>query len=787
MIQILGRTLVLTTASTSYVMHADEAGNLRHLYYGERLDVTEETVRALLPKIYNQNGCSIVADPTLPQVCLDDVCLEISSRGKGDHRDPFAEIVYPDGSRTSDFRFDNAVILDKKPGPEGLPSANVTADQESLLVTLRDRNGELRMELVYTPYEDCDCITRFTRLYNEGEEPVQIERLMSLQLDLEEAQLKITSFHGEWAREMNRFDTMLQAGKFVNASHTGFSSNQANPFVLYARPETGEEYGRCYATNLLYSGMHLESAEIGGYGKSRILTGICPDDFSWQLMGGGSFESPEAVMTCSMEGYGGISKNMHAFVREYIVRGFWQKKERPVLVNSWEAMYFDVKEAKILKLAKAAKEAGAELFVLDDGWFGKRDNDACSLGDWQDHTEKLPGGLARVSAKIHEMGLLFGIWVEPEMVSEDSDLYRAHPEWAVKIPGKDHAVGRNQMILDLSSEEVQGFLVETLSDVFTRSKADYVKWDMNRHMSDLYSQGLLASSQGEFAHRYMLGLYHVLMELTERFPQILFEGCASGGNRFDLGMLCYMPQIWASDNTDALSRSKIQNSYSYGYPQSVLGNHVSGCPNHQTLRTTPLETRFAIASAGVLGYELNLCELKKEELLQIKEQILLYKRWRKTLQYGNFYRLLPEYPSYYEKEAARFMIVAEGKEEAVCVTMQSQNLANFSHYQFKAKGLDLEREYTFTNLHQQLKYDVRRMGSLINTAAPIHIRQDSPVHHLVSKFYKLDGEVEEYRLSGRALCRAGVHLAPTFGGTGMNAGTGLYQDYDAKMYFINEV
>lgn len=337
-------------------------------------------------------------------------------------------------------------------------------------------------------------------------------------------------------------------------------------------------------------------------------------------------------------GFNQMSQRLHHFIWEHIIRGTWQKKERPILLNSWEASYFDISEKKLLKLAKEAKEVGIELFVMDDGWFGERMDDSSSLGDWEANTKKLPGGLKGLSDKIHGLGLQFGIWVEPEMVNVKSKLYVAHPDWTIEIPGQPHSEGRNQRILDLGRREVQDYIIESMSKVFSSADISYVKWDMNRTFSDYYSTALPPERQGEVAHRYVLGLYRCMKELMERFPEILFEGCAAGGNRFDLGILCYFPQIWGSDDTDALCRAEIEENYSYGYPLSAVSAHVSACPNHQTLRNTPLETRFQVACFGSFGYECNLCDMKKEEKEAMKEQIALYKKWRKVLQQGTFYR-----------------------------------------------------------------------------------------------------------------------------------------------------
>lgn len=784
MIQIKNRVFALNTEHTSYVFYADEKGNLIHLHYGEKVNLNG--IEAIIPQWINPNGCSIIADDDNPNLCLDDVCLEISTRGKGDMREPFVEIEYEDGSKTSDFRYEEYRIEKIKQQPKDLPGAYDDSQKaQSLIVVMSDRNSGVKLELVYSVFEACDCITKFARIINNDTSPIKILRLMSAQLDADSAEWKISSFHGDWAREMQRYDVLLQAGKFMNDSSTGFSSNKANPFIMFGNKLVQEEIGECYACNLLYSGNHREIIEVGSHAKMRMLTGISPDFFAWILESGEEFDSPEAVITFSSEGYQGISKSMHKFVREHIVRGEWKRKERPILLNSWEATYFDVREKKILRLAKAAADAGIELFVLDDGWFGKRNSDKESLGDWFDNKEKLPQGLKGLSNKIHELGLQFGIWVEPEMISEDSQLYRNHPDWAIQIPGKSHALGRNQMILDLTQTQIQDYIIDTMSDVFTRSNADYVKWDMNRHISDYYGQELTAQRQGEFAHRYIKGLYRVMQTLTERFPNILFEACASGGNRFDLGMLCYMPQIWASDCTDAVSRANIQNGYSYGYPQSVIGAHVSGCPNHQTLRITPLASRFAVASAGILGYECNLCDVNSEELQEIKEQIKLYKQWREVFQFGQLYRLHDTLQSTpFDTDVVRWNIVAENREKAVGIVLQGQSIANFSHRSFRTRGLDNEKQYVFAN--RLLKYDIHRMGDLINTMSPIHVKQDSFVHDMISKWIKLDGENEKFVISGSILNKVGVQLSQSYSGTGFGKNTALYQDFDARMFLISE-
>ena len=487
-------------------------------------------------------------------------------------------------------------------------------------------------------------------------------------------------------------------------------------------------------------------------------------------------------MTYSHEGFNGMSQHMHTFVREHIVRGQWKHKVRPVLLNSWEAAYFDINERKLLQLAKAGRDVGIELFVVDDGWFGTRDDDTQSLGEWEVNEKKLPNGIAGLCDKIKKLGMDFGIWVEPEMVNVKSKLYEAHPDWVLDIPGKPHSEGRNQRILDLTKEAVQEYIIDSMTRLFSGADISYVKWDMNRTFTDYFSNGLPANRQGEVAHRYVMGLYRCMKELTTRFPHILFEGCASGGNRFDLGILCYFPQIWASDDTDAVCRAEIQTGYSYGYPMSVVSAHVSGCPNHQTLRTTPLETRFAVASFGVCGYECNLCDLKKEEIDAVKVQIALYKQWREVLQTGAFYRGR----SFTDATTGitEWTCVSKDKSKAVGMIMQKMVAPNTQYEYYKAKGLDPEKQYHFYN--RELKYNVKEFGDLVNTVSPIHIKQDSLAHNLVARFVKMEGESEDYVIYGDALMYGGVKLKQSFGGTGYNEEVRYFQDFGSRMYFMEE-
>ncbi len=816
---------ILNTANTSYVFRIMDSGHLEHLYYGKKIRVTD-SLDGLVERQEFIAGNNNSYSPEYPYLTLNNLCLEASFEGKGDNREAFAVIENADGSRTSDFLFEAFEMDNEKIPLKTMPSSydlsgslqgnsSVDASQENnkenqknnhLRIVLCDRYNSLRMIIDYYIFENEDVITRSARLINEGSEAVTIKQFMSGQLDMPEAGYIMSTFNGAWAREMSRKDIPLIAGKHINSSYTGTSSSNANPFFMLSTPTTTEDTGIAYGFNLIYSGNHAEIAEVNEFGKTRLLWGINPRNFSWKLDSGEMFETPEAVMTFSDKGFNGMSCGLHNFVRNHVVRGKWAKKERPVLLNSWEAAYFDINENKLLKLAKAAKEVGIELFVMDDGWFGKRDNDTCSLGDWTPNPNKLPGGVKSLADKINKLGMQFGIWVEPEMVNVDSDLYRNHPDWAIQIPDRPHSEGRNQRILDLSRAEVQDYIIESMSKVFSSANIAYVKWDMNRTLTDIYSINL-NDRQGELTHRYMIGLYRCMKTLTEKFPEILFEGCSAGGNRFDLGILSYFPQIWGSDDTDAIVRAEIQTGYSYGYPQNCWGAHVSGVPNHQSLRVTPLATRFSVAAFGSLGYECNLVDISRDEIDQIKEQIKMYKQFRKVFQYGQIYRgrsftgvtsqaginhglssggysASGSVLTRNDNNITEWTVVAPDKSKAVGMIVQKMVVPNMAYQYYRAAGLDEDKYYHFYN--KEIKVNIKEFGDLVNTASPIHIKPDSVTQRVVSKFVKLDGEKENLKMFGSALMNAGVKLSPAYAGTGFNDKTRVFSDYSARIYYMEE-
>lgn len=774
MIERLGSRFLLHTNHTTYCFQVTPQGFLQHLHYGPRLDLGGGW-QALEPQVRHLPGNAAALDGA----ALEDMCLETSAPGLGDLRESFVTVQTAGGDTLTDFRFESAGILAGKPALEGLPSSYDEADRcQTLRVILAEQRHGLRLTLLYTTFDECDVITRSAQLTNGGNAPVTVLRLMSNQVDLDRQDMVFTTFNGAWAREFEPTDTPCGPGTLISGSRAGTSSNRANPFVILRERGAGEDYGGCYGFHLLYSGGHFACACGNAYGKLRFLHGIQPEGFSWLLESGGSFTAPEAAMTWGW-GLAGMSCHLHAFIREHILRGYWKYRQRPILVNSWESFYFRFTQRDLLRLARQGRDLGAELFVLDDGWFGKRDNDTCSLGDWTViHPKKLPRGLKALADEVRELGLQFGLWVEPEMVSEDSDLYRAHPDWILGRPGQ--AVGRNQYILDLGRPEVQEHLIETMTAVFSSADISYVKWDMNRIMTDTWSSALPPQRQGEVRHRYMLGLYRVLTALTERFPKVLFESCASGGNRMDPGMLCYMPQVWLSDNTDALCRCRIQWGASFGYPQAVMGAHVSGSPNHQTLRATSLDSRFHVAAFGLLGYECNLCELSSEEKTRVAGQIAFYKKYRDVLQFGRLYRLRGG-----ENGLWQLMAVSGDHGTALSLLLQQENRPNAPALRLLARGLSPKGIYRLTVRPTQL--DLRAFGGLVNMISPVHIRQGSLAESVAARAVELRSETEDLTASGGVLMTCGAYLKQGFSGTGYDQGTRVMGDCGSRLYLLERL
>lgn len=767
----------LSTHTTGYWFRVTPFGHLEHVYYGARLP-EDQPMEPLALKHTVPVGCSVTYDESDPTYCLDTLPLEWSGIGKGDYRDPPAEIRMPDGTFTADFRYRSHQIIDGCAPLEKLPTArDATGTCQTLKVILADESNQVTIDLYYTVFEQTDVITRRAVLTNRNEKPLTLRRMLSLMVDLPNDGFRLITFDGGWISEGNRHEHVLGPGVWVNGSRTGDSSNRHNPGFLLAAQGAREGTGNVYGFNLIYSGNHYGAVELTARELVRVSLGIHPHCFEWTLHTGECFETPEAVMSYSPDGFNGLSAHFHDFVNRHVVRGEWQGKERPILFNSWEACFFRLTRGKLLRLARKAKRLGVELFVLDDGWFAGRDDDTAGLGDYAVHRRKLPRGLPELSRQIHRMGMQFGLWFEPEMVNPNSELYRAHPECALVTPGKTPAMGRHQLVLDLCNPAVRDYIVDHVSHILDTCGVDYVKWDDNRHISDACSPCL--TDQGEFLHRYLLGLYEVLGRIFGPRPHILLESCSSGGNRFDLGMLCYSPQIWASDNTDPVERLRIQGGLSCLYPPSAMGAHVSEAPHQQTLRDTPLSTRFHVAAFGCLGYELELKNLSHVERREIRRQIAFYREHRKLLQYGRFLRGEDERPN-----QTVWHCVDEDACQGVSGFFQTRAEPGAPFDRLRLAGLCPTCRYRVSALPQSVS--IRRFGGLIRHLLPVSFKPDGAVLRWVNRLYSLPDGIDAFTAYGSALM-SGVQLQNQFIGTGYDARIRMWGDYGSTLYVVESL
>lgn len=676
-------TFHLRNANISYIMRLVRGEILMHVYFGKRLSEVRGDVlhrfTAVPEEGFDRN-----------EFRLDRLPQEYPACGYGDLRAGALTVRGEDGVDALALAYVRHTIQDGKPALNGLPATHDRTNRcKTLCVTMEDSRLGLECELYYTVFDDCDAIARHVVLHNTGRQTLTVDRVMSACVDFHSAQGQLLTLSGAWARERYMDWRPLSQGRQGVASARGASSAQSNPFMLLAERGAMEDSGEVYAFALVYSGNFTADVTVDQYGGARAMIGLNDEQFDWQLLPGDHFTTPEAVLVYAADGLGGMSREWHALCHRHVTRGPYASAQRPILLNNWEATYFNFTEEKLLALAGKAAQIGVELFVLDDGWFGHRDSDAVSLGDWVEDPRKLPDGLAGFSERIRALGLRFGLWMEPEMVSPDSDLYRAHPDWCLHAPGMPRLTGRNQLVLDMGSPQVQEYVYEAVAGALTRAKADYLKWDMNRNFSPAATAALPPARQRETAHRYMLGLYAVLERLTEAFPEVLFESCASGGGRFDLGMLYYMPQTWCSDNTDAHDRCLIQYSTSLLFPPSAMGAHVSAVPNHQTGRVTALETRSAVAMGGTYGFELDLTQIDESELERMKALLAQEKSVRDTLLYGQFIRLWNPF----EGRGAAWMSLSACGRQAVVTAVRFRAAVNGGPEVLRLRGLDSGAHY----------------------------------------------------------------------------------------------
>ncbi|SDB83856.1 alpha-galactosidase [Pelagirhabdus alkalitolerans] len=686
------RTFHLQTIQTSYMMQIVNEGYLAHLYWGERV----REARMPRPLRYRDRGFSPNPNSDDRSFSLDTLPQEYPGYGNTDFRSPAVYIDQNNGSRITDLRYLTHRIYNGKPKLQGLPATYTENESEAdtLEIDLYDHVIRLKVTLQYTVYHDYSAITRSVKYRNEGKETVRLEKVQSMNVDFRDSKFEMINLPGAHVRERDIERLALRRGSQSVESRRGSSSHHQNPFVALVRPETTETCGEAYGFSFVYSGNFKAEIEVDQTEQTRVNIGINDFDFSWKLEHNQTFQTPEVVMVHSSKGLGEMSRIYHNLYGDRLIRGRYRDQERPVLINNWEATYFDFDETSILNIADRAKDAGIELFVLDDGWFGKRHDDFTSLGDWFVDQEKLPNGLNALAEKINAKGMQFGLWFEPEMVSPESELYKEHPDWCLHVPDRRRSQARNQLILDFSREDVCNEMIKRVSVILESAPINYVKWDMNRNMTEIGSAFWPEDQQKEVAHRYILGLYYVLEKITSRFPDILFESCSGGGGRYDPGMLHYMPQTWTSDNTDAISRLRIQYGTSLVYPISSMASHVSEVPNHQVGRITPLSTRGHVAMDGNLGYELDVTKLTEEDIQEIKQQVDFYKTVRQTIQFGDFYRLVNPFN---EKDYGSIH-VNQDKTEAVFIHVNQLAEPNGPFKSVKLSGLDPDKDYKVEEL-----------------------------------------------------------------------------------------
>ncbi|MBQ2659269.1 MAG: alpha-galactosidase [Erysipelotrichaceae bacterium] len=754
---------MLSTADTSYMFRVDRYKHLEHLHYGDRVRIEDGDALGLKRKI--MNGDTVLYNEKDDVYSLDNMPLEYGSYGVGDFKEPSIEIEN-NGSFTCDFLYDSHEIKNEDIKIKDLPSSY--GCEETLIVHLKDRVNRLSLDLYYAVYPDENVISRRVVLINESDSDYVLHKLMSYSLDLLENNLTLMDFFGAWDKETHLNIRNLNMGTYTIGSRVGFASAKNNPGFIVRKRNTGENHGKAWGFNLVYSGNHYSSISKYEYGIHRIQGGISPERFSYDLKAGASFETPEAIMTYANDGLNHLSQNFHDFINEHIVRSRWKKKERPVLINSWEGFAFDFKKDDLVKkLAKNAVKLGIELFVLDDGWFGRRDSDKRGLGDYDCNLKKIPGGISVLSEEIHELGMLFGIWVEPEAINTDSALYEKHPEYALHEEGRPMLFGRNELLMDLTNPEVRDYIVDNVSKLIDDNAVDYIKWDMNRMMNGV---------SGVYSHEYIKGLYDVLERIFIPRPQVLFESCSSGGNRFDLGMLCYSPQIWASDDTDPIERLDIQKGLTYLYPLSTIGAHVSASPHMHTLRSTPLETRFNVSAYGCLGYELDLSLLSSLEKFEVEKQTAWYKKHRQTFQFGRFYR--------FDEEDQYEMWEVLGENGALVTKYRRMVRAVPPFDKLYAEGLESDRLYSVSS--KPYLHNLKMFGNLINFVSPVKLNADGRVVDFISKFKGMEASIQEYKASGAAL-KNGICLNSLFQSSGYNDNIRIPLDYGSDMYEIKEI
>lgn len=729
------KTFHLFNDRISYIMNVLPTGHLMQLYCGKK--VHDRNDFSYLIETSARPTTTYLSEEWHNKYTFTHLKQEYPVYGTTDFRHPAIEIKQNNGSNISNFCYKSHSISSGKPKLAGLPATYTENDNEAqtLTIVLEDELTHVQVELLYTLFAQGGIIARSAKITNNGAETVHLTTAMSLCLDLPDCDYEWLQFSGSWARERHLKVRKLEQGITSVESTRGASSHEHNPFVILKRPSTDENKGEAIGFSLVYSGNFLAQAEVDTHDVTRVLIGINPFCFDWKLATGGSFQTPEAVMVYTADGLNDLSQTYHKLYQKRLARGYWRDRPRPILINNWEATYFDFNEDKLVKIAQKAKECGVELFVLDDGWFGKRTSDTAGLGDWVPNTDLLPNGITGLSHRIEELGMKFGLWIEPEMTNMNSDLYRAHPDWILHVPGRHPSECRHQYVLNYSRPEVVDYIYNMLAKILTEGKVSYIKWDMNRYITECYSVALPADQQGEVFHRYILGVYSLYERLTTNFPHILFESCASGGARFDPGLLYYAPQGWTSDDSDAVERLKIQYGTSYCYPVSSMGSHVSVIPNHQIYRNTPLHTRANVAYFGTFGYELDLNKLTAEEQEEVKEQIKFMKQYREVIQFGTFYRL----NSPFNGNVTSWMVVSEDKKTAIVGWYRVLNGINLPYSRVQLQGLNSDYCYETVGTQEcHFGDELMNIGLIINDPSAGQVQDGGPTScDFDSKIYVL--------------------------------------------------
>ena len=761
----------IDTLNTSYIIRISDFNHVLNDYYGARISDTLD-FEFSKEKYASMGGTAVNYSKEDPTYILDMLSQEVTSVGKGDYKEP--SLIIDNGcDYILDLVYENYKINETFTKLQTLPS--FSGELEELVLYLKDKYLDIYVELHYVIDYDSDVIARNVIIINKCQSPIHINKAMSMNLEMVGKKFELISLYGGWGFEGQKNSVVIDHGIYINDSKTGNSSNRHNPFFLLKAMDATYTNGDVYEFNLMYSGNHYEMVEHSSFNKIRIQTGINPYCFKYKLETNDIFETPFAVMTYSNKGINGASGHMHDFIRNNVIKKSSQDNTSPLLINNWEATYMRFTESNLKQIINNAKDLGLEMFVLDDGWFGRRTDDTKGLGDYDVNKKKLHKGLEGIANFSNKKGLKFGLWFEPEMVNENSLLFETHPEWALKSSLREPSYGRNQLVLDLSREDVQNYIIENVNHILDTNNITYVKWDMNRHISDVSSKTYHA---GELPHRYMMGLYRVLKEIIYTHPSVFFEGCASGGNRFDLGMLAYFDQIWTSDDTDAYERINIQSGYALAYPLRTLSNHVSAAPSHSVLRPTPIDTRFNVAFFGALGYELDLSLLEPAEKKEVKRQIEFYKEHRLLVRDGDFYQL----KDIKKDGIALWMVVSKDKKEAILGYYNSLQKMNPSVDEIKLVGLDPNLSYDFIVRHQE--HNLHMFGGLINQILPFKINERGFIVNTVCKYKTMPGEVESYTLSGSALMGGALKLNQQWMGTGFNEHIRALGDFGSRLYHI---